>query len=1016
MRMRRVRVAEASANADRTCALARALACMVAGVLALSATAREAASLELDPDKAITQLVHDVWGTKQGLPSKRVQAIAQTPDGYLWIGTLAGLARFDGIRFTVFPSSLYPALGNDDIRALYVDRDGALWIGTYGGGLTRLVGGKFKRYTIKDGLAHDIVYRVMQGRDGTLWIGTGGGVSRFAGGTCTNLTKADGLGANMVLALLQDREGAIWIGTYGGGLSRYRDGKIDATYRAADGLGSELVIDLHEAADGAVWASSYGGGLVRLTGGRVERIVAANGTPHERSTSMREDSSGSLWFGSYGGGLHRLAGGRISTITKAQGLSEDVIRALFQDREGSLWVGTLGGLDRLRNGKVTHHSTLEGLSHDRTFAVQEDANRTLWIASEGGGLDRVAAGRITNYSTADGLASNNAVSLAIDRAGDLWIGTVDAGISVKRGERFVNYGVEQGIRGLVFALEPDASGGMWIGTSTGLGHMRDGKFTLVRSSEGSAEQSIRSLHLDRHGALWIGTNGGGLSRYAGGRFETYTTEDGLSGNLVYAIHEDAKGTLWFGTKDGGLARFKDGRFFGFAGPGGLGSDAILAIVEHAGELWMTHPNRLVRVAKSQLDAFASGETRRVDAVAYDEADGVRGEFSGGSQPAGYRRADGKLWFASDAGAVAVDPDSIATNRLAPPVRIEQILRGGERLDISAGAAAPAVELRPGSSNFEFQYTALSLVAADQLRFKYRLLGFDEDWVDAQNRRTAYYTNIPPGSFRFEVVASNNDGVWNTRGDSFAFRVHPEFYRTSWFYALCGALLLIAAYGVYRLRVQALRARARSLAHTVEERTHQLTERNQELDGLSHQLAAANEVLQKISIEDALTGLANRRRFDEKLEEEWQRARRAGEPLSAVMIDIDEFKAFNDRYGHLQGDECLRRVASELMQGAARPGDLVARYGGEEFVVLLPDTDAAGALAVAERLRRAVESLAIAHQFTSGVLKVVTISAGVATVYSLGTNSLPGSSSSVPMKDFIQPKMRVAIASRETESG
>jgi diguanylate cyclase (GGDEF)-like protein len=945
-------------KSKRSCV--RRFAVPIAVLAGLTALFTPQGTLALDPTKAITQYIHDIWQTKDGLPSRRVAAIDQTSDGYLWIGTQEGLARFDGVRFTVFNTGNTPALGSNDVRALLAQDDGSLWIGTYGGGLTLLRDGEFTTYTTDHGLVHNVIYTINQGRDGSLWIGTGGGLSRLQAGRFTSYTVEDGLANNRVFPVHEDTNGELWIGTYGGGLSRLRDEEF-TTYAAEDGLGSDIVLDIHADAQGNIWVSTYGGGLTRFTDGRATRFTTEDGLSEDRLTYLMEDRDANLWIGTYDGGLARMRDGEFSMFTSAEGLSSDLVLALFEDREGSLWIGTSQGLNRLRDSKVTAYTVREGLSHDRVYAVLQDREGTIWIGTEGGGLGYLRDGIIGAYTTADGLASDNVVSLMEDRAGGLWIGTVGGGVSYLANGEFKNYTTEQGLPGnVVYSMEQDRNGAIWIGTSDGLSRLSNGGFVAHGTGEDLGDLAIRMLHEDRAGNLWIGTNGGGVTRLTGGEFVRFTVDDGLASNFVYTVHEDSEGVLWFGMKDGGLSRLKDGRFFSYTPEHGLPNASVLAVVEDdRANLWLAGPRQLSRVAKRDLDALADGRIQTMDVVSYGEADGIRGGFNGGSQPSGWKGDDGRLWFASESGVVTVNPDDIPSNPIPPPVHIERIVVDGQAID-----PGEEVELAAGSKNIEFHYAGLSLLAPEQVNFRYRLEGFDEEWVEANTRRAAYYTNIPPGRYTFTVIASNNDGVWNEAGDSFSFRLRPHFFQTWWFYLLCAVALALVAIGVHRLGVRHLRRRERMLSALVEERTRGLAE--------------ANRVLERLSALDALTGVANRRRFEERLAAEWDAARAQGSELAAMMIDIDFFKAYNDRYGHPRGDQCLERVAAALRQALRGEADMVARYGGEEFVVLLPRTGVAGAAALAERLRSSVESLGIPHE-TSDVASVVTISVGLATV-------------------------------------
>ena len=385
-----------------------------------------------------------------------------------------------------------------------------------------------------------------------------------------------------------------------------------------------------------------------------------------------------------------------------------------------------------------------------------------------------------------------------------------------------------------------------------------------------------------------------------------------------------------------------------------------AILEDGrGNLWMSCSRGIFSVRRQDLEDVANGKAAKFASVSFGRADGMRSaECSGFTQPAGWRTHDGRLWFPTIEGAVVIDPDHIKTNMIAPPVVIERAVADHRELP-----RRDRQELALERGELEFHYTALSFVDPERVRFRYKLEGFDPDWIDAGNRRVAFYTNIPPGKYTFRVRACNNDGIWNEEGDALRFSLTPQFRQTGWFYGLIGLGLVGVGFGAARVRAARAKARERELKQQVAERTVQLEE--------------ANTKLQQLSELDPLTGIANRRRFEETLEREWRRASRDNRPLSLVMIDIDYFKDYNDAYGHQLGDECLRRVATEIREAITRPGDLVARYGGEEFAAILPSTPAKGAFAVAELLRVRVERMGTRH--LKSPIGVVTISLGVASM-------------------------------------
>ncbi|HEV2178619.1 MAG TPA: two-component regulator propeller domain-containing protein [Terriglobia bacterium] len=773
----------------------------------------------LDPVRAITQYVHDVWQTDAGLPQNSVLTIAQTVDGYLWLGTEEGLVRFDGARFSVFDKSNTPTLKSNVIMALLAGRDGSLWIGTSGGGLNRLKNGQFALYTTQQGLSNDSVLSLYEDRAGTLWIGTdGGGLNRFKDGRFTAYTSKDGLSNNAVFAICEDHAGNLWLGTHDG-LNRMTGGKI-VSYSTADGLPNGYVRALYQDRDGSLWIGTNEGGLTRLRGGKFTTYTTRDGLSSNAVWSLYEDAQGSLWIGTGAGGLDRLSGGEFSSFTKKQGLSSDDVWAIHQDREGGLWIGTAGGgLNRLKDGKLTTFGSAEGLSSDAVLPVFEDHEGSLWIGTANGGLNRMKDGKLKAYTTKEGLSNNLVFSITEDREGGIWAGT-RRGLDRLQNGHFTVYTARNGLpNDTVMSTYVDRQGTLWIGTRGGLSEFQDGKFKTYTTRDGLSSDNVISMYQDPKGTLWIGTGGGGLNRFKDGRFTAYTTKDGLSNDVVFSIYGDAEGVLWLGTNGGGLDRFKDGKFTSYTSRTGLLDDAIFEILEDGEQnLWMTSNRGIFRVSKQQLNDFAAGRRRSISVVTYDVSDGMKTkECNGGFQPAGWKTRDGRLYFPTMKGLVIVDPRfALASTLPPPPVVIEQVLANGRSLDLSAPA-----DVLPGKRALEFHFAALSFSSPGKVRYKYKLEGFDKDWVEAGARREAYYTNLPPGRYRFRVIASNADGVWNLSGASFSATLEPHFYETVWFYGLAALAFFLVAAAAYRFRISQLNAREQELSRRVDERTEAL---------------------------------------------------------------------------------------------------------------------------------------------------------------------------------------------------
>lgn len=797
----------------------------------------------IDPTKSPLDYAHSVWTSEQGLPQNSATALCQTRDGYLWIGTGEGLVRFDGISMKVFSNTNTPGKSHY-VNALVEDREsGALWIGT-GGGLLCMKNGSFKRFSTQNGLFDDYIYSLLQDRDGVLWVGTGGGVNRLSqdnngNAVFTGYTTDNGLAGNKVYSIIQDSDGSFLMGTWGGGVSRLvfdsKGNAVFKTYTTRDGLLSDSIRSLLRESDGTLWIGSSGG-LNRLKNGVMLGFTVKNGLSHHDVLSLLHDQEGSLWIGTNGGGVNRLRyeeGGKavFTSLSTNNGLSHDIVRALAQDREGALWIGTYGGgLNRVRDGVFTCYTTKNGLSNDHVTSVLQDREGTFWFGTAGGGLNCLKNGIFTGYTTKNGLAHNHIQTLHLDHEGALLIGSWGGGLNRLKNGVVTNYSPQPNLtQDVVRSLLQDGDGALWIGTSAGLSRLKGSVFSRFTTQNGLSNDDVQTLLLDSN-ALWIGTWGGGLNLLENGKFKSYTTKQGLSNDYVRSLFHDRDGVLWIGTDGGGLNRLKDGKLSAITTKNGLFDDIVRCILEDDyGYFWISCNKGIYCVRKSDLNAIADGNFQRLSCTAFGTADGMKNVQCTGVSPAGWKDYDGCLWFPTRMGVVKVNPKTVHENPLPPPVIIEEMKADDDTtIDLSANAILAA-----GVEKLEFRYTATSLLAPERVQFRYMLEGYDKDWTDAGVRRTAYYTHLPRGrEYRFRVIACNNYGVWNKEGASVVVYLAPYFWETWWFTALCGVVVMVAGYGLYRLRTRQLHLRSEELERIVQERTTELQEKNIELEQLN----------------------------------------------------------------------------------------------------------------------------------------------------------------------------------------
>ncbi|MCP4155383.1 MAG: hypothetical protein GY757_47095, partial [bacterium] len=742
---------------------------------------------------------------------------------------------------------------------LLEDRGGNLWIGTNGGGLSCLNNGKLTTYSQKGdnsssskGFANDMGWALCEDHRHRLWIGTDEGLSCMEPDKFTTFTTKDGLTNNRIRALHEDRSGHLWIATEGGGLNRMINGKfIPFTgIETANGLVSlsgKSVRCIYEDREGCIWVGTGGGGLNCLTKDSLTVYTTADGLAGNRVRAIYEDRRESLWIGTYGGGLNRFRDGEFSTYATADGLVNNNVDRFYEDVEGSLWIGTEGGgLVRLKDGPFTTYSRVHGLSDDLVWCVFEDSKGNLWVGTDGGGLNLLQKGKTTVYTTKEGLSGNIIKCIFEDSEGSIWIGTDGSGLNRLKNGSFTTYSTADGLANdLVRCIAEDNRGNLWIGTEGGLNRFKNGSFTSYTTEHGLSNSQVWCILYDKNagGQLWLGTHGGGLNLLKNGTFTAFTTNNGLANNSVRCIYKDPGGTLWIAT-GGGLNRLRENKLFSFSAKDGLFDDNIYWVLEDDKKnLWMSCNKGVFTVSKNRLELFASGMVNSFKSISYDEKDGMKSrECNGGTQPAGCKSRDGKLRFPTINGIAMIDPANSKINLHPPAVAIEEFIVNNKKIQeyVSPGKK---IILPPGMGRLEIHYTGLSFLVPDKVRFKYKLEGFDDDWIKVGDRRTAYYTKVPPGNYRFRVTACNNDGIWNTTGAEFSFLLTPRFYQTFWFFAFVILFVILTGSLGYTLKIRNLKARTGKLHLLIEEKTKDLKERNEELETIERTIKVINREME-----------------------------------------------------------------------------------------------------------------------------------------------------------------------------
>jgi ligand-binding sensor domain-containing protein/signal transduction histidine kinase len=578
-------------------------------------------------------------------------------------------------------------------------------------------------------------------------------LTRYAAGSILHFSSKDGLPSDDVTALCEDRQGALWIGT-----SR---------------------------------------GIATMRNGRIETHPSTKALTHPFISSLISDDEGILWIGTKGGGLSRLSKENLQTYTAVDGLNRNFVSSLSQDREGNIWIGTeRGGLNMLRKTKISTYTTRDGLRNDYVRSVYEDRKGTVWVGTNGGGLSFLKDGKFATLPLKEVLPNDFVRPLFEDRSGNLWIGTWGGGIVLLKNGNVTRPVFLRDFPGrYIRAIVEDRNGNMWVAANgQGAYKYSNGRWTLFDTQNGLSNVFVSSIAEDTTGTMWIGTSGGGLNRLRHDSVTSFRMGKGLTSDFVSSLHIDTEGTLWIGTNGGGLCRLQSDHFTSWTAAAGLADEFIEAIVDdHRGNLWLTGPRGISRVSKRELEEHARGSIQRLHPVSFDESDGMRSsECTGGSQNAGARSKDGRIWIPTVEGLVVIDPQTINKESLRFPLYVERLAIDKAPMEVGAPIIA-----NYGNGEIEVQYSAVTFRNATKVQFRYRLEGFEEAWQDARSRRTAFYTNVPPGKFVFHVEADAGAGSIPPLHASIAFTILPPFWMTGWFRGLMGLAAVGLVVGTVR---------------------------------------------------------------------------------------------------------------------------------------------------------------------------------------------------------------------------
>jgi signal transduction histidine kinase/ligand-binding sensor domain-containing protein len=841
----------------------------------------------VDPQNRISQYAHTAWRVRDGVFSGSPNTITQTTDGYLWIGTQVGLVRFDGVRFTPWTPPNGKRLPSSQIAALLGASDGSLWIGT-GSGLAQWKNGDLINFPETGGRINSI----FEDREGTIWAARSrnpaGGLCRVSGGKVRCYTPQDGIPA-FAVSVIGDGAGNLWIG-YSMMLMRWNP-ESHTVYNLPRLKSPERLKGVGALAptpDGAIWVGmplpGRELGLQQLAQGAWKAFVTPTfDSSSLQVTSLWLDRRNSLWIGTEGAGVYRIYDGKVDRFHSTDGLSSDSVENFFEDREGNQWIVTSEGIDRFRDNRVINFSIHEGLSGNKAASVLASRDGAVRIGNSTG-LDFVRGGLVSTIGPKNGLPGGRVTALLEDHAGRFWIG-VENGLFVCEGSRFTPIKRRNGSpTGPIIAMTEDVDGNIWaevVSPPTRLLRIQDQE---IREEVLESQMPFAyALAADPRGGIWLGFMNGGLARYRKGQLETFPLKQWPSGR-VFDLIVNSDGSVLGATSEG-LVEYRNGNLRALTVQNGLPCNRIITIIfDRQSDLWLYAECGLIEIARDQLQKWREQPDVKIKVSIFDVFDGAQPMLPS-FRPAATRSNDGRLWFATEKLVQVIDPEHLAGNSIPPPVLIEDVIADRKRYSPGGDLSLP-----PLTRDIEIDYTALSFVVSQKVRFRYKLEGYDADWQDPGTRRQAFYNDLRPGKYTFHVIACNNDGVWNETGATLAFRVAPAWYQTNWFLILCAGASLFLVWSVYSLRVRRI---SRAISVRFDERLAERTRIARELHDTLLQTVQGSKLVADNALEKS-DDSAQMRRALEKLSK-WlgqatQEGRAALNSLRTSTIETNDLAA------------------------------------------------------------------------------------------------------------------------------